>query len=151
MQSDPDHKLEAVIDAELKQLPRVPAPVRLAPQVLAILAARAQAPWWQRSWWDWPLSAKAAFILTSLAIVAAFSGGGFAFGTEFTNYSQLASDRLTVSEGLLGSLIPLGNAAWLLWDKCQPVFLYALALAGVLYVACLGLGTACLRSALKQN
>ena len=151
MPSEPDPNLEALIDAELKKLPPIPAPARLVPRVLTILEARAQAPWWQRAWWDWPLSARAGFILVSLAIVAAFSGGGFVFGTEFTAYSQLTADRFTVGEGVLDSLTPLANAGWLLWEKFQPLILYSLAVAGVMYLACLGLGTACVRSALKQN
>jgi len=149
--SDPDPNLEALIDAELKKLSPIPAPARLVPRVLSIIEARAQAPWWQRAWWDWPLSARAAFIVLSLALVAAFSGGGFVFGNEFTTYSQRATDSLTLGGRFEESLAPLTNAAGLLWEKGRSFALCALAVAGVMYLTCLGLGTACVRSALKQN
>jgi len=151
MPSEPDPNLEALIDAELKKLQPIPAPARLVPQVLSILEARAQAPWWQRAWWDWPLSARAAFIVLSLALVVAFSGGGFVFGNEFTVYSHRATDSLTLGGRFEESFAPLTNAAGLLWEKGRSFALCALAMAGVMYLACLGLGTACVRSALKQN
>src|SRR5262245_6609344 len=110
MQTEHDSKLEQLIDAELKKLPMVPAPARLMPRVLAILESRAERPWWQRAWWDWPLSAKAAFVALCLVIVAAFSGGGIVFGNEFTTYSQLAADHLTLGGRFGDTLAPLGNA-----------------------------------------
>ena len=59
MEPEFDSKLEALLNSELKALPPLKAPSSLAPNVMAILAARARIPWWQRAWWDWPLSAKA--------------------------------------------------------------------------------------------
>lgn len=151
MQSNPDPDLETLIDAELKELPSVPAPARLASRVLSILEDRAASPWWRRTWWDWPLSAKAAFVLLSLAIVAAFSGGGIVFGNEFSTYSQLTADRLTFSGGLSDSVASLRNAVGLLWEKGQFLVIHTLILASVIYLGCLGLGTAVVRSALKQK
>ena len=76
MKHEFDPKLESLLDAELKNLPLLAAPPSLLANVMSAIAARARLPWWQRAWWDWPLTAKAAFLLLALAIAGAFSGGG---------------------------------------------------------------------------
>ena len=58
MKPELDPRLAALVDAELKKLPPLAAPESLARDVMAVLAARANTPWWHRAWWDWPLTAK---------------------------------------------------------------------------------------------
>jgi hypothetical protein len=152
MEPDLDTELETRIDSELKKLPFSKAPASLAPRVLSILAARARMPWWHRAWWDWPLAAQAAFLVVALAIAGGFSGGTLILDQNATAYSQQMSERLAPITGLGQIGMTLANAFGLLWDKAaQPFVLYGLALAGSLYLICLGLGTVCVRYALKRS
>ena len=146
-----DPRLESLIGAELKQLPPIKAPAHFLPGVLSAIAARARLPWWQRAWWDWPLTAKAAFLLLALAIAGAFSGGGVMLDTGFSNYSQQVAERLEPASSLWNTVLTLFNAAGSLVGKIgQPWLLYVAILGGVLYLTCLGLGTVCVRYALKR-
>jgi hypothetical protein len=146
-----DPKLEALIGAELKQLPPPPAPGALLHNVLAAIAARARLPWWQRAWWDWPLAAKAAFLLIALAIVGAFSSGGVMIDDGLSTYSQQVAERFGPATSLWQSILPVIKVVPALVEKIgQPLLLYAAIFAGLLYLMCLGLGTVCVRYALKR-
>jgi hypothetical protein len=147
-----DPNLEALVDAELKKLPPIPAPQSLLPKVLSAIAARARQPWWQRAWWDWPLAAKAAFLLLALAVVSAVSGGGVILDEGVAAYSQRVVERLTPVGGLWDSIQTVVNAVALSLQKLsQPFMLYALIFVGATYLICVGLGTACVRYALKRD
>ena len=151
MEPDIDPKLERLIDAELKKLPFSKAPASLSPRVMAILAARTREPWWQRAWWDWPLAAQFAFLIVALAIAGGFSGGTLVLDHGAATYSQQMTERLAPITGIGETMMTLVNAVGLIWEKAaQPFVLYALVLAGALYLICLGLGTACVRYALKR-
>lgn len=79
--SDHDTSLEQRIDALLRSQPLRSAPADLEARVLAAIAQRACAPWWQRSFMQWPIAARAAFLLVSLA----FAGLGLAGGMQVTS------------------------------------------------------------------
>lgn len=146
-----DPQLESQIDAELKQLPPVKAPASLAPRVLALLEQRARLPWWQRAWWDWPLAAKAAFLVLAVALAGLAGGGGVMIDQGVADYSQQVTERLTPVGSLWDSAQTLFEAAGLLWAKTgQPLLVFFLIGVGALYVICLGLGTACVRYAMKR-
>jgi hypothetical protein len=151
MKSEFDPKLEALLDAELKQLPPITAPASLLPNVLSAIAARAELPWWQRAWWDWPLTAKAAFLLLALTIAGVFSGGGVMLDEGVSHYSQQVTERLGPVKSIWDAVATLLTVTWSLVDKFgQPFFLYAAIGIGLLYLAFLGLGTVCVRYALKR-
>jgi len=151
MSSEIDPKLASLLDAELKKLPPVKAPATLAPRIMAVLAARAHRPWWAHAWWDWPLAAKATFILLALALLGAVGGGGIILDDGVTSYSQQMTERLAPVTSVGDTLLTLGNVVGLLWEKAaQPFLLHVLVAAGLLYLTCLGLGTACVRYALKR-
>jgi len=146
MQSNPDPNLAAALDAELKKLPPVPAPASLAPRVLALLAARAAQPWWRRVWWEWPLAAKAAFVLIAFAIAGVAGGGGVILGDSTTEYSLKVTDKLGLLTPLWNMLLALLNVAQVLWDKLgQPYLLYLAAAGAAAYLVCIGAGTMFLR------
>jgi hypothetical protein len=152
MKPEFDPKLEALLGAELKKLPLVAAPASLLPNVLSVIAARARLPWWQRAWWDWPLTAKAAFLLLGLAIVGAFSGGGVMLDEGVSNYSQQVVERFGPVASLWDSVLTILNVLRSMVEKIgQPLLLYAATVIGLLYLACLGLGTVCVRYALKRG
>lgn len=151
MKPESDPKLEALLSAELKRLPLVKAPPTLAANVLEQIAARARRPWWQHSWWDWPVTAKAAFLLIALAIVSAISRGGVLLDQGLANYSQQVTEHLSPMASVWDTTQTLINALGLLWEKAaQPFLLYGLVGLGALYLVSLGLGTACFRYVLKR-
>jgi len=151
MKPEFDPQLESLLDAELKLLPPVAAPASLLPNVLSAIAARARLPWWQRAWWDWPLTAKAAFLLLALAIVGAFSGGGAMLDERISSYSQQAVERLGPVISLWETVLTMLNVVQSLVEKIgQPLLLCAAAIVGLLYLTCVGLGTVCVRYALKR-
>lgn len=151
MKPDFDPKLESLLDAELKKLPPIAAPAALLPSVLSAIASRARLPWWQRAWWDWPLTARAASFLLALAIVGAFSGGGVVLDQGVSNYSQQVVERLGPIASLWDTVLTILNAVRSLVEKIgQPLLLHGAISIGLLYLTCLGLGTVCVRYALKR-
>lgn len=147
-----DPQLEQLLDDELKKLPAVTAPPALLRDVLAQLEARAASPWWQRAWWQWPVAAQAAFIILALALVAAVTTGGALLNDEATLWLQSLTAHASGFTSTWNTFAPLGDAGLLLWEKtAQPLLLYGLIAAGVLYLACVGLGTMVFRVAWKTN
>ena len=152
MKPEFDPKLESLLDAELKKLPPIAAPASLLPNVMSAVAARARLPWWQRAWWDWPLTAKAAFLLLALAIVGAFSGGGVMLDESVSNYSQQVAERFGPVTSLWDTGFTILSVGGSLAEKIgQPLLFYGAIFIGLLYLACLGLGTVCVRYALKRG
>jgi hypothetical protein len=151
MEPEMDPKLESLLHRELKQLPPLKAPSSLAPGVMAILAARSRVPWWQRAWWDWPVAAKAAFVVMAIMVAGAFGGGSAFLGTGVSEYSADVVGRLDFSDSILGNFTPLLYAFHRLWEElAQPFLLYGAIAAGAVYLMFIGVGTACFRIALKR-
>jgi hypothetical protein len=150
-QPGPDAELARQVDAALKALPPLPAPASLAPRVLAELRARAALPWWRRAWWDWPVAAKAAFIVLAVALAGALGGGSWMMSNEVTAYSRQVGEQIAPLTGSWEWLAPLGAAGSTLWRTVGlPVALGLAALGALAYLACLGLGTVFVRFALKH-
>jgi hypothetical protein len=150
MNVEPDPKLAAQVDQALKRLPDLKAPSSLLRHVLSAIEAQSALPWWRRSWWNWPMSAKAAFAVVTTVLAALLSGGGYVLSEGATVYSKQWTDRLPAADLQAPSFDSLWNAVHLLAQSFQPLFHYA-AFAGVLlYLVCIGLGTACFRFAVKH-
>lgn len=151
MTPEQESRLEAALDRELKALPPLKAPGALAPAVMALLAARARLPWWQRAWWDWPVAAKAAFVILTLSVAGLVSGGTLFLGDNAADYSNDLAERVSLLGLVLDVVTPFLWVAHLVWEKmAQPFLLYALVCMGALYLTCVGVGTACYRYALKR-
>jgi len=151
MKPEFDPQLEKLIDAELKQLPPPAAPSSLLPNVMSVIAARERLPWWQRAWWDWPLTAKTAFLLLAVAIAGVFSGGGVMLDQGVSTYSQQVVERYEPVSALWNALQVLAGIVTSQTDKLGQSFLiYAAVFAGLLYLMCVGLGTVCVRYAMKR-
>ena len=151
MEPELDPKLEALLSSELKALPLPKAPASLAPNIMAILAARARLPWWRQAWWNWPLSAKTAFVVLAITVAGAMGGGGLLLGEDALSYSADLMERFNPSEGVFWNFVPLADAAALVWERfAQPFLLYGAVLAGVLYLMFVGLGTVCFRLTVKR-
>lgn len=154
MNSEYEKRLETEIDRELKALPDLTAPPALSARVLAVLGERAKAPWYCRSWQEWPVGLKTACLALFLAIIAGFCFGlwflpstpqyaGIAMkvGGWFSLLGTIWSVLGTVSEALVIALKQLGTG-----------FLAAcFAFGALVWVLCLGLGTATVRLALARR
>jgi hypothetical protein len=150
MQPEFDPKLEAIIDQELRKLPELPAPRSLAPRVMAAIRARSSKPWWQQSWWNWPLAAQVTFLVIAVAIAGAFTQSGLIVDDSVRSYSQQVTEQANTVSTFLSNFQPLLNAVVVLWQKAQPLWLYAFALAIALYLACVGVGTIFVRVTLRR-
>ena len=142
-------QLEKLIHENLRALPARRAPRSLASRVLAAIEARAALPWWQQSFAQWPIAARAVFILFSAGLVkvalmaavwvlAGFNSVEFAnaFATQFTWFQRLSAAVGGVGEffALLGRVIP---SLWIYG---------ALAVFASLYAMLFGLGATAYRT-----
>jgi hypothetical protein len=147
-----DPKLEAFIDEQLRRLPPVPAPASLAPRVLAALQSRPALPWWCRTWWDWPVPARVGFVFVAVMVAGLFASAGWAIGGSIGAYSRVATEQFTVPFDLLARVeLLLSSALWVWQSYGQPFLLHAMIVAALCYLACMGLGTAFLRVALRRT
>jgi hypothetical protein len=65
-----EQQLERLIDKALRDQPLRRAPLDLQSKVMAEIARRATAPWWQGSFSGWPVAARLLFIVGSAALIA---------------------------------------------------------------------------------
>jgi hypothetical protein len=63
---DREQQLEQLIDKALRDQPLQRAPAGLEANVLAEIARRATAPWWQSSFAGWPVAARLLFLFASV-------------------------------------------------------------------------------------
>ncbi len=148
MKLSPD-QLEKLIHQNLRALPDRRAPRSLESRVLMAIAARASLPWWKRSFAQWPVIARVAFILFSAGLVkvalmaavwvmAGFSGAEFtnAFSTQFAWLHQITSAIGGMREffAILGRSIP---ALWIY---------AAFGTIAAIYVSLFGIGATAYRA-----
>ena len=140
--------LEARVDADLKRLPVPCAPPGLARKVLRTLEQRRLRPWWEHSWWEWPLTSKLAFLVVAVGIAGAFGGGNWLLDEGVARYSGEFTETLAPQGGVWDLCRTLWDAAGLLWQEAaQPRLLAWLLVVAALYFVCLGVGTAFVRTA----
>ncbi len=150
MKPPSDPQLEAYLHRKLRDLPDLPAPVTLAPRVLARIQARARA-WWRLAWWQWPLAAKAAFLALSLGLAGLLGGSGWLLEQNVNAYSHQFSERLPNFDAFGQSLQTLAGAAWTYAGSLpQTAWIALLAFVAAAYLFCLGVGSAFFRFAVKQ-
>ena len=146
-----DPTLERLIHQELQKLPPVKAPTTLTARVLAAVRARKALPWWQQSFWHWPMSAKAAFFIFAGLVLLSLTGGTWFAGEVASGYSGLADKSLSLARGLVDFLNPLGTAMAVMWRSfLQTVVIWGLGAAATLYFICVGAGTLFVRVAYKR-
>jgi hypothetical protein len=145
---NPEHELNELFDRELRQLPTMKAPRSLAPRVMAAVRAKvaaAEAPWWLQSWAQWPMYARAALFVAALLIASLFFSGSVVIDDQMPTYQNAFSSAL-------GEFWAYGNTAAVLWQKVgQPLFLTRFAICVVMYLVCVGLGTAMFRIVRRQQ
>ena len=142
--TDPQDPLRQLLDRTLRELPLRRAPPTLEARVCSELTRRAARPWWRRSFAQWPLPARAAFlVLCAVLIRLAFLGGAAAVaGVHSLPWARQA--------GVL--VVSLGNLAAAIAHISPPAWLYeGLAVCGVLYAVLFGLGAVLYRMLYLQS
>lgn len=137
--------LEALIDRELKRLPAPRAPHTLLPRALAAADVWSRRPWYTRGWTAWPfawqLISVSALVLVAAAM-AAFVPAAQAYVTSLVA-AAAASD--VVRETLAGAqrAAAAAGAMQIVWTTLiEPLAVYLVLLAGLLYMTCVAFGLA---------
>lgn len=139
---EPDEKLAAEIDRELKKLPDRPAPSALAARVMAQVRQLESRPWWQKSWFEWPLALK--WVSGFVALVM-FAGMGLA---DYTPLAGRFSEFETALQQAAGSFGVLLESIWnFAWSLVASIPLYGWVLIALAFamswMTTLGLGVVC--------
>jgi len=119
--------LERKVDAGLKRLPAPRAPRTLLPRVMAVVAARRQAPWYARPWLTWPIPLQAL----SLIVIAAAGAAVWTFWAD----ARVASAVVQLKQA--------SAVVRVLWDVLiGPIAMFVLALTVIVSLACAAAWTA---------
>lgn len=139
---EPDDKLAAALDRELKALPDLPAPASFAAGVMAMVRAYELRPWWLRSWFEWPLPLKWVSGLGMFALLAALAGVDLSaatalygrVGTGLEQVSAIVQPAIGILQSIVASI---------------PIYLWCLIalVLGISWMTALGLSVVCYRLA----
>ena len=156
MNTNPENELAALIDRELKSLPPLTAPPRLASRVMARLAAQAEAEavWYRRAWPTWPLALRVASLVVLLALFGGlcFAGWQASHAPSVTAASEKVSGAFALVTLAANTLGALGNAAAQVVRHLGMGFIVAaVAVATLGYAACVAFGTFYLRFAFARR
>ena len=147
-------ELEQYIHRTLRSLPARRAPFSIEQRVRAAIEARATLPWWKQSFAQWPLAARAAFIIASaglakLAIMGVVWGLG---GVEAANVTQTVSTQFAWFKTAAAIFDGVSDFFGMVFRNLPPLWLYGgLAFLGVMYASLLGLGAAAYRTLFAQR
>jgi hypothetical protein len=137
-----EQQLERLIDKALRDQPSQRAPAGFEARVMAEIARRAQAPWWQSNFARWPVAARVLFLVASV---------GFArIGLEATRLiiapldSGARSSALFADVAWIPSLFAALGAAF---RGLPSLWLYgALTAMALLYLTLFGVSAAAYRT-----
>lgn len=154
MDNPREKRLEEWIHRELARLPDREAPADLVGRVLAAIQADARKPWWRKAWSDWPSMMQAC----SLPVMAGCAGlvAWFASvlwqsalaATLSSAVAGVASQALSIIE-LFAAL--LGVASRVALSSDPRWLLASVAVASIMYLTCITVGTICFRVALPKR
>jgi hypothetical protein len=136
--------LETVFDRQLHRLPRPSAPDTLLPRVMAAVRAWSTRPWYQRTWFTWPIGLQAA----SLALFAGvLLGAGLALPWGYFAMDRVADTAVAAATrdvpDLSARMVAAMSAAQVLWHALvHPVLVYAAIVVCVLFAACVTVAVA---------
>ncbi len=145
-----EQNLERLIHQTLRSLPDRRAPRSLESRVLAAIEARAARPWWQKSFAQWPVAARATFLVVSTfsLLFAAWFAGVF----SLTPVADVVVAKFSWVTALRSAMAELGEVGALLFRNIPAMWLYgALAAVGLLYATLFGLGATAYRTLYAQR
>jgi hypothetical protein len=148
MSSDYERKLETEIERRLKALPVLMAPTGFSARVMAVIAQRANLPWYRQSWPAWPVPVRILTLLISLALFGLLCFAGW----EASQLPSVANGMEKVSS-VSSAVIALWNAMSLLLEALllatkqlgTGFILGCLGIMVVAYGMCVGLGSVYLK------
>ncbi len=150
MNSDLDQELEQEISRELQGLPDLAAPPGLLTRTMK--AVERPAPWHKRSWNQWPVSVRTAFIVFALAaVLAAVLGWRAVEPGVLAAASRRFAPAAAGVECLWNFLSAVAGAMALAVEYLGKGFMLAcLAAVAVACATCAGLGAIFVRLALAR-
>jgi hypothetical protein len=149
--NETDDDLARSLGRMLHELPLRSAPATLQVRVLAELERRAALAWWRCSFSQWPLLARAAFLVVSVALIrlALLGGAVAAAGVRSLHDSGMLSPSWAHDAGVLTATA--GNVIVLLARTVPPAWAYTgIAAGAMLYAVLFGLGAALYRTVYLQ-
>lgn len=154
MRLSDDQKLKEQVGALLAHQPLRSAPASLEVRVLAAISQRTAAPWWQRSFMEWPAAARAGFFALSLTfaglalvagmwVMSALSSGPWTpVLTRATAWMQVPAQLAAAAADTCAAVLHAIPGEWL--DA-------GAALGIVLYLTLLAAGAAAYRALYPQR
>jgi hypothetical protein len=144
MNESHDEKIERLLKSAVSGLPLRRAPDALQRRVLDELALRAALPWWRRNFAQWPMAARAAFVVVCVVLVAFSLTSGLTqhFGAQSWAWAKPA----------IGAMASIGGVATWVVNLVPPPFIYAALIVGaLLYALLFGLGAFAYRTLYLQH
>jgi hypothetical protein len=144
-------QLEQTIHRTLRALPDRRAPRSLEARVLAGIAAQQHLPWWRQSFAHWPLAARAAFLVISAVLAAAFAVLCLraAAGAQ---PSAVLAEPLALWTQIRAITAAIGDFCGTVLRSIPSVWLYgAIAFVVCMYATLFGLGAAAYRAFFVQR
>ncbi len=146
---DPQDNLERIVHQALRELPGRTAPRTLESRVLAELQRRAALPWWRKSFANWPVAARALFIVVSAGLVklALVLGVWVMAGFDHAQFTAAFATPVAWMETGLSLARVVSEFFQVVERNIPPLWLYGgLAFLGMMYAALFGLGAAAYRT-----
>jgi len=142
----PEDTLEALVDRALEDLPQRRAPAALEMRINREIRRRAALPWWHRSFAQWSLPARAAFIAACVGVITLTMTG--TVGSRDAHYAHLLGTWALDGKQAALSLLASADGAAALFARLVPGewLRVGLGLGVVLYVVLFGLGAAAYRT-----
>ncbi len=149
MNPDYEKQLEARVQRELDSLGELNAPPALANRIMRVLEQRAATPWYRRAWPTWPLGLRIASLVLLLGAFGGLCLGTWGLTHAVTTMEQ-TSTWFAAAQALWRTVGVLGNVAVTFTDRLGAgVIVTGLALLFTACAVCIGLGSACVRLALR--
>jgi hypothetical protein len=148
---DPQYEkqLEACVRRELDALGELPAPPALANRIMQRLTTQPAAPWYRRAWPTWSQGLRFASLLV---LFAAFSGMCFGIVAlvQVITTHELTSGWISDVQALWRTAGVLGSIGCSFYDLLSTTTIVTgLALLFTAAVICFGVGSVCIRFALR--
>lgn len=144
--------LERVVGRELSKLDGLKAPPGFSRRVRAAIEARAALPWWQQNVWCWPSTARTAFLFTAVLLFLLAASGTWLATQEVTSSWNVVSQKFSAFSALWTAVVTVvGWVGTFLQRVVQPWLTWIIALIGLAYLLCMGLGTALFRFVLRPS
>lgn len=137
-------KLEQLVKGAVSGLPPRRAPAGLEQRVLQELARRAALPWWRRGFTQWPVAARAGFVVVCVLLA------GLSLTNGFTPH--VGAQTLIWARPFVELAATFGSMAALVSRLVPPLWIYlALTVGALLYTALFGLGAFAYRTLYLQH